>query len=571
MNLDSVLTGENASFVEEMYLQWQQDPSSVEPQWGTVFEQWENERGVGFAPSIPSPSTVFQSRGTSSSIDVATAAHRQARVAQLINAYRVQGHHEANIDPLGCRQIQKHPELDPSYYGLSTTDLSANVSGVGVYGVGDVISAKDLVARMRKAYCGGFGVEFMNISDPVKKKWLQERIETLQDHSILSTEQQVRMLRHLADSENFEQLLHNRYPGTKRFSLEGAEPLIPLLASLIDVLGDNGTERVMLGMAHRGRLNVLANIFNKPIRYIIDEFDDEAHHIFEISGDVKYHLGYSNDFVTSAGKKVRITLAFNPSHLEAVNPVVEGRVRARQDRIGVEGKKQIVPLLIHGDAAFAGQGIVAETFQMSGLEGYSTGGSIHVVVNNQIGFTTSPKDARSTLYCSDIARMLAIPIFHVNGEDIEAVAAVAQIAAEWRQTFGEDVVIDMYCFRKWGHNEGDEPSYTQPLLYDIIKKHPSAKTIYADKIVKENKDLSREDVNAIINDSRIRLEGHLHNEVSYEEYTSVGETEHRKRWAEVLGSTEIMKTAVPLERLQTLLRKANTIPENIKPHRKIIR
>ena len=227
--------------------------------------------------------------------------------------------------------------------------------------------------------------------------------------------------------------------------------------------------------------------------------------------------------------------------------------------------------MIHGDAAFSGQGIVAETFQMSGLEGYSTGGSIHVVVNNQIGFTTSPKDARSTPYCSDIARMLAIPIFHVNGEDIEAVAAVAQIAAEWRQTFGEDVVIDMYCFRKWGHNEGDEPSYTQPLLYDIIKKHPSAKTIYADKIVKENKDLSREDVNAIINDSRIRLEGHLHNEVDYEEYTSVGETEQRKRWEEVLDSEEKTKTAVPLERLQALLRKANTIPDDLKPHRKIVR
>ena len=571
MNLDSLLTGENASFVEEMYLQWQQDPTSVESQWSNVFEKWENERGVGFAPSIPAPATVFQARGSSSPVDVATAAHRQARIAQLINAYRVQGHHEANIDPLGRRQIHKHPELDPAYYGLNAADLSANVSGVGVYGVGDVISAKDLISRVRKAYCGGFGVEFMNISDPVKKKWLQERIETLQDQSILSTEQQVRMLRHLADAENFEQLLHNRYPGTKRFSLEGAEPLIPLLASLIDVLGDYGTERVMLGMAHRGRLNVLANIFNKPIRYIIDEFDDEAHHIFEISGDVKYHLGYSNDFVTSAGKKVRITLAFNPSHLEAVNPVVEGRTRARQDRIGAEGKKQIVPLLIHGDAAFSGQGIVAETFQMSGLEGYSTGGSIHVVVNNQIGFTTSPKDARSTPYCSDIARMLAIPIFHVNGEDIEAVAAVAQIAAEWRQTFGEDVVIDMYCFRKWGHNEGDEPSYTQPLLYDIIKKHPSAKTIYADKIVKENKDLSREDVNAIINDSRIRLEGHLHSEVDYEEYTSVGETEQRKRWEEVLESEEQTKTAVPLERLQALLRKANTIPEDLKPHRKIVR
>ena len=571
MNLDSLLTGENATFVDGLYLQWQQDPASVEEHWDNLFTTWEREDKVGFAPYTPSPATVFQKRGQGPVVDVAAAAHRQARIAQLINAYRVHGHHEANIDPLGRRQIQKHPELDPAYYGLTASDLESNVSGVGVYGVGDVLSAKQLIHRMRKAYCGGFGVEFMNISNPVKKKWLQERIETLQDHYVLSTEQQIRMLRHLADSENFEQLLHNRYPGTKRFSLEGAEPLIPLLASLIDVLAEHGTNRVMLGMAHRGRLNVLANIFNKPIRYIIDEFDDEAHRVFEISGDVKYHLGYSNDFHTPTGKKVRITLAFNPSHLEAVNPVVEGRCRARQDRIGAEGKRQIVPLLIHGDAAFAGQGIVAETFQMSGLEGYSTGGSIHVVVNNQIGFTTSPKDARSTPYCSDIARMLAIPIFHVNGEDIEAVAAVAQIAAEWRQTFGQDVVIDMYCYRKWGHNEGDEPSYTQPLLYDVIKKHASAKEMYADKIVKENKELTRDDVNAVINDSRIRLEAHLQNEVSYDSYTSTGITEQRQRWKKVMDGADGVETAVPLERLQEILRTVNSIPSTVKPHRKIVR
>jgi 2-oxoglutarate dehydrogenase E1 component len=571
MNLDSLLTGENASFIDDMYLEWRQDPTSVEEHWASIFAKWEAEERVGYAPRSPSPATVFQKRTQASTVDVATAAHRQARIAQLINAFRVHGHHEANIDPLGRLQIRKHPELDPFYYDLSSDDLNANVSGVGVYGVGDVISAKDLIRRMRKSYCGGFGIEFMNISDPVKKKWLQERIETLQDQQVLSTERQIRMLKHLADAENFEQLLHNRYPGTKRFSLEGAEPLIPLLASLIDVLGERGTNRVMLGMAHRGRLNVLANIFNKPIRYIIDEFDDEAHHVFEISGDVKYHLGYSNDFITSAGKKVRITLAFNPSHLEAVSPVVEGRTRARQDRIGPGGKKQIVPLIIHGDAAFAGQGVVAETFQMSGLDGYSTGGSIHVVVNNQIGFTTSPSDARSTPYCSDMARMLAIPIFHVNGEDIEAVAAVAQIAAEWRQTFGQDVVIDMYCFRKWGHNEGDEPSYTQPLLYEVIKKHPSAKSLYAEKIIKENNDLSREDVHGIINDSRMRLEAHLHSEVSYDSYTSVGKTEQSRRWSAVLDSKEEFKTAVPMERLQELLRKANSIPDHLKPHRKIVR
>ncbi|MEC7988046.1 MAG: 2-oxoglutarate dehydrogenase E1 component, partial [Myxococcota bacterium] len=350
MDKESLLTGDNAAFLDEKYLAWLDDPNSVDSQWAKVFEELDKDSVTNYTPQQEQPSTVFQARTGGGSIVSASVAHRQAKVAQLINAFRVRGHTEANIDPLGRRIILQHPELDPEYYGLTESDLDHVVSGTGVFGVGEFISLRALISRMRRAYCGGFGVEFMNINDPEKKKWLQRRFETLHDSPILDTEQQLRLLRHLADAENFEQLLHNRYPGTKRFSIEGAEPLIPLLASLIDHLSEDGAQRVMLGMAHRGRLNVLANILNKPIRYIIDEFDDESHRVFERSGDVKYHLGYSNHFVTTSGDKVRVTLAFNPSHLEAVNPVVEGRSRARQDQIGAGGEKAIVPLLLHGDA-----------------------------------------------------------------------------------------------------------------------------------------------------------------------------------------------------------------------------
>ena len=363
-------------------------------------------------------------------------ADRQAKVAQLINAYRVRGHIEADIDPLGRKSIQDHPELTLQYYGLTEADIDVPVSGHGVYGVPSITTAREIIDRLRKAYCSGFGVEFMNINDPVKKKWLQERLETLPDRSVLSVVDQRHMLKNLADAENLNVSYISSINIPSAFHWKVPSPSSHCLQYFIDTIGDRGAERVMLGMAHRGRLNVLANICNKPVQYILNEFNDEVYDSFDISGDVKYHLGYSNDYTTVNNKKVRVTMAFNPSHLEAVNPVVLGRSRARQDRLVVsEGYseqtalKAVAPLLIHGDAAFAGQGVVAEVLNMSGLDGYQTGGTIHVVVNNQIGFTTSPVDARSTPYCTDVARMLAVPIFHVNGEDIEAVA----VEANWRQ------------------------------------------------------------------------------------------------------------------------------------------
>ena len=575
MNLDSLLIGENAAYIDDLYVQWQANPSTVSEEWQALFASWEKEEESCHAPVFPKRS-IFSSGGVDES-HVAAVADRQARVAQLINAYRVRGHIEANIDPLGRKSIQDHPELTLAYYGLTEDDLDAPVSGHGVYGVQSITTARNIIDRLRKAYCSGFGVEFMNINDPTKKKWLQERVETLPDRVVLSKADQKHMLRNLADAENFEGFLHQRYQYTKRFSLEGAEPLIPLLAVMIDTMGDQGAERVMLGMAHRGRLNVLANICNKPVQYILNEFDDEVLESFDISGDVKYHLGYSNDYETANGKKVRVTMAFNPSHLEAVNPVVLGRSRARQDRmVASDGcspetaMKAVVPMLIHGDAAFAGQGVVAEVLNMSGLKGYQTGGTIHVIVNNQIGFTTSPVDARSTPYCTDVARMLAVPIFHVNGEDIEAVAAVAKLAAEWRQTFHQDVFIDMYCFRKWGHNEGDEPSFTQPLLYDVIRQHSSAKEQYCKKILASGA-LTQEEVDVIVSDSAERLQKCLENELSFETYTSAGSTELKHRWKDIGQDLSAVDTAVDAERLIDVLSTVNTIPDRIKIHRKVRR
>lgn len=601
-NLDSLLTGENALFIDQKYISWSKDPNSVSEEWRALFESWEKDQSTSnYEPQPNQPPSIFQSvsvqsSGGISSSEVQQVAHRQAKLAQLVNAYRVRGHIEASIDPLDRREILEHPELTLDYYDLHEKDLDVEVSGHGVFGVADITTPRKIIDRLRKAYCSGFGVEFMNINDPEKKKWLQRRIETLQDEFKPTTDDRLYALRYLSDSENFEQFLHRRYPGTKRFSLEGAESLVPLLALILDKSAEMGAQRCMVGMAHRGRLNVLANIFNKPIRYILDEFDDEAHNSFEISGDVKYHLGYSNYFETRQGEKIRVTMAFNPSHLEAVNPVIEGRVRARQDRMiyertggkkhpfrheepnkeaRTEAEKSIIPLLIHGDAAFAGQGVVAETLQASAIDGYRTGGTIHVVVNNQIGFTTSPIDARSTPYCTDIARMLAVPIFHVNGEDVEAVMAVAQIAAEWRQTFQQDVVIDMYCFRKWGHNEGDEPSFTQPLLYDVIRKHPTAKMVYAERMMKNNKDLTLEKVNEVFADSQHRLELHLQNEtIDYSStYTSVGTTPQRNRWADYTKGTifDTVDTSYNKEQLLELLTTANTIPKDISAHRKVQR
>ena len=373
----------------------------------------------------------------------------------------------------------------------------------------------------------------------------------------------------LADAENFERNLHIRFPGTKRFSLEGGESLIPLLDELLERSGDAGVREIVVGMAHRGRLSVLANVMNKPPHLIVEEYQDASADTVMGSGDVKYHLGYSSDHVTESGQKIHLSLTFNPSHLEAVNPVVEGRVRAKQDRSGHGKRGNCLPLLIHGDAAFAGQGLVAEVLNLSDLKGYRTGGTIHVIVNNQIGFTTSVQEARSTPYATDVARMLAIPIFHVNGEDLESLAAAVRLAVEWRQTFRQDVVIDMYCYRRFGHNEGDDPSFTQPLMYNAITKKAPVREIYARRLV-ESGAMSQAEVDAIVQESRDRMESLMSlagSDTPVEEYDSPLKRNWR-RWIDVDGE---YVTGAPRERIVDLLTRANTIPDGFNAHRKLKR
>ena len=577
--LDSLLTGDNAAYVDGLFQDWQTDPASVSEDWATLFTHATGGRAaptVQLGPARPTRS-VFNAKGqvgTATRAEVLEAASRQVAVAQLINAYRVRGHRAANIDPLGFEVPESHPELTLDFYGLSEADLDATVAARPLYGVPEFTTLRTVVERCKKAYCSGFGVEFMNIGDIHKKQWLQQRLETLQDSPILDRSQALHALRLLSDAENFERLLHNRFPGTKRFSVEGAETLVPLLDFILDAAASQGLDEAILGMAHRGRLNVLANIFHKSVRQIVEEFEGGIKGpLANSSGDVKYHLGYSHAYQTRGGGDVLISLAFNPSHLEAVNPVVEGRVRARQDRRGEGSETNVMAVLIHGDAAFAGQGVVAETLNLSKLSGYRTGGTMHVIVNNQIGFTTSPKDARSTDYCTDVARMLQVPIFHVNGEDVEAVAAVARLATEWRQTFHEDVIIDMYCYRKHGHNEGDEPSFTQPLIYDAIRRKSTPRAVYAEKMVAKLDHLSREDTNRIASDSLTRLEECLHEPLPDPDVNTSARSDVISLWSRFTGGSihDPVDTTFERERLVTLLRAANQIPDGFSAHRKVKR
>ncbi|MCB9745434.1 MAG: 2-oxoglutarate dehydrogenase E1 component [Alphaproteobacteria bacterium] len=586
MDINSLLNGENAAFLDASYAAWLHDPGAVDPWLRELFEGLGERPAVngGLAPgqtprfprrSIFNPGGAAQGTGAASRDEVRLAS----KVPQIINAYRVRGHMQAQVDPLKRREEVEHPEMSLGYYGLTEADLDTPVASSPVFGEPPTSTLRKILARVRQAYCGSLGSEFMNIQDLQQKLWLQERLETIWDKPVLTKEEELRVLSKLSLAEGFERLLHTRFPGTKRFSLEGAEPLIPLLDLLIEHAGLSGVGEIIFGMAHRGRLNVLTNILDKPAQMIVAEFEDELPTSFQGSGDVKYHLGYSSDQTTLHGDRVHLSMAFNPSHLEAVNPVVEGRVRAKQDRYLYEhpdeGKAHIrkgMAMLLHGDAAFAGQGLVAETLNLSDLAGYRTGGTVHVIVNNQIGFTTPPHEARSTPYATDIARMLGVPIFHVNGEDPKAVAAAVRIAVEWRQTFHRDVVIDMYCYRKHGHNEGDEPSFTQPLLYEDIRSRPSPREVYARALV-ESGDLTQDEVDRVFGVAREKLEGHTGTGQTQDSYTGNMASEMGQLWSGYLNGTlqDAVDTRYPLEKLRQLLIKANTLPADFNAHRKIQR
>lgn len=435
---------------------------------------------------IPYQPVKWETDHKSASQSLTVDAAKQSAVLQIINAYRVRGHLMADLDPLNGKDPDYHAELDPLTYGLTIWDLERVYSSGNLGGVsGGTATLREILDLLRATYCGKVACEYMHIQFPEQKRWLQERMEPQQNHWPLSRDLQLSILDDLMAAEEFEHFLHARFVGQKRFSLEGAETVIPILEEILSRAADSGASEVIVGMAHRGRLNMLANTVGKPLSEIFAEFEGNADtSTTQGSGDVKYHLGAGGHRKVFSGKDIQVFLASNPSHLEAVDPVVEGMVRPKQDLMGDTARARVIPVLIHGDAAFAGQGVVAETLNLSQLDGYSTGGTVHLIINNQIGFTTLPDGARSTTYSTDVARMVQAPVFHVNGDDPEAAIRVVQLAFDFRQQFKKDVVIDMFCYRRHGHNEGDDPAYTQPLLYRKIDKQPSVAVLYTEQLVK---------------------------------------------------------------------------------------
>ncbi|MDD4930371.1 MAG: 2-oxoglutarate dehydrogenase E1 component [Gallionella sp.] len=479
MQDSSALSGTNAPFVEALYEQYLLDPVSVTDEWRGYFDSlpaWQ-------APSAEQPHSPIQRSFAARPHSMETGSpdadyeRRQVKVLQLINAHRFLGLRIANLDPLNRHAKPVVPELDPSYYGLGDADMETTFE-TGSLVAAARLTLQEILTLLRQTYCGSIGAEYMYISDVPQKRWIQNRLEGVRGAPGYNAAQRRRILGRLTAAETLERYLHTKYVGQKRFSLEGGDTLVPLLDHLLQRAGSQGVQEAVIGMAHRGRLNVLVNILGKQPSMLFAEFEGiHAEHL--TSGDVKYHQGFSANIDTPGGP-LHVALAFNPSHLEIVNPVVEGSVRARQHRLkDLEGKK-VVPILLHGDAAFAGQGVVMETLSMSQTRGYRTGGTVHIIINNQIGFTASDKrDARSSEYCSDVAKMIDAPIFHVNGDDPEAVMLVTEIALDYRMQFHRDVVIDLVCFRKLGHNEQDEPLVTQPFMYRYIRQHPGTRALYA--------------------------------------------------------------------------------------------
>ncbi len=499
---------------------------------------------------------------------------KQARVLQLIRAHRVRGHLQADINPLGYEWVY-HKELDPATYGLTVWDLDREFVTGGLGGK-EILPLREILSIVRDTYTRKIGVEYMHISDPDEKRWLEERIEPVRGQETLSPEAKRRILSKLNSAEAFEQFLHTKYIGHKRFSLEGAEMLIAMLDTILSDAADQEVHEVVVGMAHRGRLNVLANVLHKPYEVIFSEFEGSIDpNTIQGSGDVKYHLGATGEHESPQGSKLKLTLASNPSHLEAVNPVVEGMVRARQYQLrhasevpSGDYKDAVIPLLIHGDAAFAGQGVVAETLNLSQLPGYHTGGTVHIVINNQIGFTTKPSDARSSTYATDIARMIQAPIIHVNGDDPEACVRVARLAIDYRQVFNRDVVIDMLCYRVHGHNEGDEPTYTQPLLYEKIEAKRSVRKLYTELLMRRG-EMTPEEAEQMLDDYRARLQE------AFEATKEVAERDAAKQVRlddkkEPSLSVDA-DTRVAKEQLDKIVTSLTTYPESLNIHRKLIR
>ena len=483
----SPFSSAQAPYLEELYERFQSDPASLTPEWRDFFAQF----GTGQRPASRPPFAVAQQVGTPTSARSVSAAaadggEKQSAVSRFIQFYANRGHLIADIDPLGLMQRPMPKVLDPAYVGLTEADMNAEFhTGSRTTGVEKQMRLSEILKQVRHIYTGRIGAEFAHVSTSDERLWLQDRFQDGRLHHRFTSEERVNFLWQLSAAEGLERYLHTKYVGQKRFSLEGGDALIPLLDDVVQRCGATGVEEVVIGMAHRGRLNVLVNVLGKSPSMLFSEFEGKLEpDSARGSGDVKYHKGFSADLRTPGGN-VHAVLAFNPSHLEVVNAVVEGSVRARQESRGDAIGATVVPLLIHGDAAFAGQGVVMETLQLSQAQAFSTGGTLHVVINNQVGFTTDPEDARSTQYCSDVAKMIEAPIFHVNADDPEAVVFVSRLALEYRMKFRKDVVIDLVCYRRHGHNEADEPAATQPLMYQAIRKHATARQIYGERLERD--------------------------------------------------------------------------------------
>ena len=579
---------DNLAFLESLYLEYTRDPRGVAPEWQSYFQQVQNgDRQNGatrIGPNFQPPGLFAAPASAQKAIaafptpahDLAVAA-QQEKVTQLIRNYRMRGHLFAKVNPIGDRHVTEitwrdEKYLDPKYFGFTEGDMDRSFSSVGVGGP-NVRTLREIVTRLQNTYCRYIGAQFMHIDNVAEREWLQQKMEESENRIQLTRSEQLRILTRLTDASVFEEFVDKNFTkpkGAKTFSLAGAETLIPLLDLAIEKGGEQGIEEIVLGMAHRGRLNVLANIMAKSKAQIFREFEDIDADLFEGCGDVKYHLGHSRDWITSTGKKVHLTMCFNPSHLEFVNPVAVGRARAKQDRRNDNLHRRVLTVQIHGDAAIGGEGVIQETLNLSQLRGYETGGSLHIVVNNQVGFTTSPDDARSTQYCTDICKMLQIPIFHVNGEHPEAVAQVVRLAMEFRHEFRRDVVIDMYCYRKWGHNEQDEPRFTQPKMYAVIDSRESVRESYLDHLVTLG-GVTIDQAEWVMEQTREDMQRQLDTAKA-----SGARTDLEKPggiWTGYTGGIDVrvadVNTSVPLEKLSELLRKTTELPTDFHPHPKV--
>ncbi len=573
----SHLFGGNAPFIESLYESYLDNPQSVPGAWREYFDKMQllpapgGGRDIAHAPIVESFALraregMLRLGGASGEV---TVARKQAFVQQLIAAYRFLGVHWADLDPLKRQERAHIPELEPGFYDLTESDMERVFDAGSLYFGAERLTLREIIKGLRETYCGAIGAEYMYIGDPGEKRWIQQRLESCRSQPGYAPEFKRYILERLTAAETLEKYLHTRYVGQKRFSGEGGDSLIPLLDHLLQKAGAAGVEETVIGMAHRGRLGVLVNVLGKLPKDLFSEF--EGKHAADLTaGDVKYHQGFSSNLMTPGGP-MHLTLAFNPSHLEIVNPVVEGSVRARQHRRSDKEGKQVLPVLIHGDAAFAGQGVVMETLNLSQTRGYGTGGTVHIVVNNQIGFTTSdPRDTRSTIYCTDVAKMVEAPIFHVNGDDPEAVLLVTELALDFRTQFKKDVVIDMVCFRKLGHNEQDEPMVTQPLMYKIINKHPGTRRLYADRLEAQGL-IAAGDAEAMIKSFRDSIEaGQPTNKTVMSNFTPP----YAVNWTPFLKKTpwnQPCETAIPMPKLQELARRLITIPEDFKLHGRVER